>query len=38
MEKIIKEITDKIKKIAHLPVQTLKGRILMICLEDGSLQ
>jgi hypothetical protein len=23
--KIIKEITDKIKKIAHVPVQTSKG-------------
>jgi hypothetical protein len=34
---IIEEITDWMKKLAHVPIQTWRGWNSMTCLEDGSL-
>jgi hypothetical protein len=35
--KVIEEITDRMRKLAHVPVWTWRGWIPMTCLEDGSL-
>jgi hypothetical protein len=35
--KVIEEITDRMRKIAHVPIQTGKRGIPMTCLEVGSL-
>jgi hypothetical protein len=34
---VIKEITDRMRKLAHISVQTWRGWIPMTCLEDSSL-
>jgi hypothetical protein len=38
MGKMIKEITNKLKRLLMFQFRLKKGKILMICLEDGSLQ